>query len=165
MRKVLKTLDTAMMIIGGVGLLVAMMLVVANTAMRPFDETIKGVLEIVEIAVGPAIACALVYTTLRRGHVVIMLLYDRFPKWMQTVTKAFTGVIGLIYWGFIAYSGYFVFMQRLGGRDVTIIHHISLMPMRGWWVFSLLLIIAVLLIQLAVDLFGKKRNSSNESTA
>jgi TRAP-type C4-dicarboxylate transport system permease small subunit len=165
MHKVSKILDIAMIIIGGVGLLLAMMLVVANTALRPFNETIKGVLEIVEIAVGPAVACSLVYTTLRRGHVVILLLFERFPKRLQTFIKAFTGLIGLLYWGFIAYSGYSVFLQRLGSRDVTIIHRISLMPMRGWWVFCLLLIVAILLTQFIIDLFGKKSDSSSESTA
>jgi TRAP-type C4-dicarboxylate transport system permease small subunit len=163
MQKVSRPLYILMGIVGSAGLLTIMILVVVNTIMRPFDATIKGVLEIGELAVGPAIISTLVYTTLRRGHVVINLLFDRFPKRLQTITKGFTGLVGLGYWVFLTYSAVIVFLARLGNRDITSIHRISLMPMRGWWVFCLILIIAILLVQLAIDLFGKNGDSSNST--
>jgi TRAP-type C4-dicarboxylate transport system permease small subunit len=164
MNKVSRPLYILMGIVGSAGLLITMILIVVNTIMRPFDETIKGVLEIVELGVGPAIISTLVYTTLRRGHVVINLVFDRFPKRLQTITKGFTGLVGLGYWVFLTYSAVIVFLARLGQRDFTNVYRISIMPIRGYWAFCLILIVAILLVQLAIDLFGKHGDSSTEST-
>jgi len=133
----------------GIGSLVAIMvLVVANIVTRFFGSVIPGTYSLASLIAVLTVSFAIVYTGLKRGHIVIELLVSRFSQRVRVILESFGLVLGIGIWALIAWAGlqHAGEMWLLGERAEPL--RISAAPFRYVWGIAMVLFCLVLLINL-----------------
>ncbi|HUT67207.1 MAG TPA: TRAP transporter small permease [Dehalococcoidales bacterium] len=104
---------------GGVGAFLSgafltgmMLLIMANVIIRLFGGVVLGSYELTELMVVVVVSFALVYAMLEKGHVVVNILVDRFPRRVRLAFEALTHAISLGIWAVIAWASYNVLVER-----------------------------------------------------
>jgi TRAP-type C4-dicarboxylate transport system permease small subunit len=111
-------------------MLALMILTVIDVAGRYlFNKPIRGTYELTEFALVLIVFLALGYAQHNEDHVVIDLLYTRFPKAVQRVAYLFStllslAVISLMAWRLYLYSG-----RMVAGNYTTAVLRIPLYPL------------------------------------
>jgi TRAP-type C4-dicarboxylate transport system permease small subunit len=67
-------------VIAGTGLLTMMLVTCVDVVLRKFGRPLPGAYDIVKMAAGVTIACALPYTTAVKGHVAVEFFYHRLGR-------------------------------------------------------------------------------------
>lgn len=104
-----KAINIAFAWLAGISLLLMVALVVANTLLRTFLVPIQGTSEIVGWLGAISVAFALGYTQLEKGHVMIDLLVQKFPRVLQRYLELLVSLVNtlfsaLISWQLIKYG-------------------------------------------------------------
>ena len=138
--------------IGGVFLIAGMLLLIINILGRFFHFVIPGSYEIFELIMVVPVAFALVYTAIKKGHVVVHLVVSRFPPRLGLATEILACLVSLSIWALIAWAGAQLVFET-GLQEVSETLDIPYLPFRIVWIFCLFLFCLTYL----VDLFRASR--------
>ena len=98
-------LNKILMIIGGVAVLSLMSLATGNVILRFFFNTpYRGAYEVVGFLGAIVIAFALGYTQKRKGHIVVDILTERFPKRINRILDAVNYFITMIFFAIVSWQ-------------------------------------------------------------
>ena len=132
----------------GSGFLVGIMvLIVAGIIVRLCGRVIAGSYELVELLVILPVAFTLAYTALRQGHVAASSLVSRFPPRLQAIVASITWLLSLCTSGLIVWANTDI-MLEMWLREQSELLRVPYLPFRFVWVFGLLLLCLVFLIDL-----------------
>ena len=133
--------------LGSIFLAGIMVLIVASIITRFFGRVIPGSYELIELMIVVSVAFSLAYSGIKRGHVVVKIIVDLFPKRVQDIIAGFTNFISLIFWGVVAWAAYKITVEK-GILEVTDDLLIPYMPFRFIFAFGLLLLAMAFLIEM-----------------
>jgi len=139
-------------IIGGVFLIAGMLLLIINILGRFVHFVIPGSYEIFELIMVVPVAIALVYTAMKKGHVVVHLVVSRFPPRLGVATEILACLVSFSIWALIAWAGAQLVFE-IGLQEVSETLDIPYLPFRIVWIFCLFLFSLTYL----VDLFRASR--------
>jgi len=98
-------LNRILMIIGGVAVLGLMSLATGNVILRFFfNAPYRGAYEVVGFLGAIVIAFALGYTQKRKGHIVVDILTERFPKRINRILDAINYFITMIFFAIVSWQ-------------------------------------------------------------
>jgi TRAP-type C4-dicarboxylate transport system permease small subunit len=133
-------------IVCGVSLVIMMSAVVANVIGRIFFALpIYGTVEIVSLGGVFLISFAIGYTERKQSHIVIRILFNRFPQRLQslfTIVFLFLslGIIALLAWG-----GFWIGLEDATTPGATTyVLHLNKAPFRFAWVLGCIVLFGFL---------------------
>jgi TRAP-type C4-dicarboxylate transport system permease small subunit len=153
-----KFLNKILMILGGIAVLSLMGLATGNVVLRIFHMPYRGAYEIVSFLGAVVIAFALAYTQKRKGHIVVDILTEKFPKKLNRVLDAINYFVTLIFFSVITWQTFVWGMKIWESNEVSETLKVIYYP----FVFCVSLGFAVLAFTLLVDLlqtFQKKEEN------
>lgn len=122
----------------GVFLLGAMLLVVTGVIARFFNIAIVGSYELLQLMMAVTIPFALVYTALRKGHVVVKIIASRFSVRTGAIVCILVSFLSLAIWGLMAGSTAQLAYEQ-GLRAVSETLEVPYLPFRIALILGLLL--------------------------
>jgi TRAP-type C4-dicarboxylate transport system permease small subunit len=131
--------------LGGAFLVAMMLVIVAVVFSRLLHIGIAGATEMVEVFVIVTVAFALPYTALRKGHVVIEILLNRFKPRTQAILQAFCSFLTLSIWGLITWSAAVIMLEK-GLSEVSFLIKVPYLPFRIVWILGLILFCMAFLV-------------------
>jgi TRAP-type C4-dicarboxylate transport system permease small subunit len=95
--------------VAGAGLVTMMMVTCVDVILRKLGHPLPGAYDIVRMAAGVTIACALPYTTAVKGHVAVEFFYRRMgPRWRimadTTIRLVILTLFSLFAWQLVGYG-------------------------------------------------------------
>ena len=104
LRKYLEPVSRLFLIIGGFATFAILVITVVNVFMRKMVRLgVPGNIEIVELLMFLVVFCTLAYTELRKGHVRVTFLVDRFPPGVRDFIFFATQLVTLLIIAIIAW--------------------------------------------------------------
>jgi TRAP-type C4-dicarboxylate transport system permease small subunit len=98
-------LNKILMIIGSVAVLSLMSIATGNVVLRFFfNSPYRGAYEVVGFLGAIVIAFALGYTQKRKGHIVVDILTERFPKRINRILDAINYFITMIFFTIVSWQ-------------------------------------------------------------
>lgn len=132
MRTVLKGFNSAteaLVRIGYVALAGTILLVSVDVFGRYLlNRPVRGSIEIVEQTMAIVGGCAIMYATVKRGHVAINILSARFSRRTQIIMQVIFSLLGFAAWAVLAYRIYMDSLQVLKFSQSTIVLGINMAP-------------------------------------
>lgn len=80
-------------------------------AIAVLNRPVPAALELSETLMVGVVFLALAYTQGRSQHIAVQLLYDRFPRDLQRAVTVFVRLLGLAFFGLLAWQGWHLFWQ------------------------------------------------------
>jgi len=140
-------LNRILMIIGGVAVLGLMSLATGNVILRFFfNAPYRGAYEVVGFLGAIVIAFALGYTQKRKGHIVVDILTERFPKRINRILDGINYFVTTIFFAIVSWQ-VFVWGMKISksgevSETIKIIFHPFVYSVAvGFVVFSFTLMI------------------------
>jgi len=99
-----RLVNGALAVAGGLTLVGMMVLTVADMVLRVFGHPLAGTYEIIGWLAAAAMALALGYTQVHRGHVAITLVVDRLGPRSRSVIACLTDMISLLLFAAVAWQ-------------------------------------------------------------
>lgn len=126
-------------VLAGACLLGAMLVVVASVTTRFFNVAITGSHELMELLISATIAIALVYTALRKGHVVVKIVLDKFSVRWKAITGIGTSLLSMGIWGTMSIAALLLVFDK-GTRELSETLEIPYLPFRLIFIIGLILL-------------------------
>lgn len=147
-----RRLAIALLLLGAVGMIVSMLLGVADVVGTKFlGMPVPGTLEVTESTMVLIVFGALAYTQALRGHIRVELLYNHAGPRGKSLMEAVTHATAFVYFGLLAWQGASELAYSWSIREATMgTIRFPLYPAR----FLLFAGTTLLLFQLAIDLIG-----------
>jgi TRAP-type C4-dicarboxylate transport system permease small subunit len=133
-------------------LILMMILVISNIILRLFGSVIIYTYELVELMSVVAVAFCIVYATMEKSHVVVDLVINHIPQKIRSVLGIISSFIGLATWIIIAIANIGFTKQQWILGEITDILEIPITPFRCIWIFALIIIILLIVLQLIESL-------------
>jgi TRAP-type C4-dicarboxylate transport system permease small subunit len=111
LEKIIVYLNKVFLIVGGVAVLALMSVATCNVVLRIFHIPFRGAYEIVSFLGAVVIAFALGYTQQRKGHIVVDILTDKFPKKLSKMFDIVSHLVTTVFFAIVAWQIYRVGMQ------------------------------------------------------
>jgi len=141
-------LNKILMILGGFAVLALMSLATGNVVLRLFHIPYRGAYEIVSFLGAIVIAFALGYTQKRKGHIVVDILTDKFPKKVNRILDIVNYFFTMIFFAIIAWQIYLWGMKIWESGELSETLKIIYHP----FIFSVSIGFAVLSLTIFIDL-------------
>lgn len=110
-------LSVVLALLGAVSLGVAAGLTFVDVILRPFGDSIRGIVDLVQLFVISGVFLAMPYTFLSDGHVRVQIVLDQLPEgWRRAVLIA-VSLLMLVFVTILAIRTYDGFMQVFERRD------------------------------------------------
>lgn len=103
LEKIHNLLDKVFLVLGGVAVLALMALATGNVCGRVFGMPYAGAYELVAFLGAVVTAFALGYTQRKKSHIVVDILTETFSKGLKRVLDGISYLIGMIFFGLIAW--------------------------------------------------------------
>jgi TRAP-type C4-dicarboxylate transport system permease small subunit len=100
----------------------------------------------------PAVGFALVTVEHQRRHVVVDLVTSHLPKKLQSWAGISVTLIGLFYWAAIGWASWTMLLKKMSTGEHTQLLQISVTPFRAVWVFALVWVSVVIIMNLSIML-------------
>ena len=97
LEKISKLLNRGFIWVGGAALLTMIGIACANMLLRPLGAPLKGAYELVGFFGALAVALALGYTQIARGHLAVDLLATRYSKRTQRILEAVNSFVCMVF--------------------------------------------------------------------
>ena len=104
-------LNKIFLIVGGIAVLALMTVATANVVLRIFHIPFRGAYELVSFIGAIVIAFALGFTQQLKGHIVVDILTDKFPKRLSKMLDMVNHLVTMVFFAIIAWQIYRVGMQ------------------------------------------------------
>lgn len=139
----------ATVLVGGVGLLLSMMLGMADVVGSHFGHPVPGAYELTESTMVLVVFGGLTYAQIKRKHIRVELLYLRMPARVQSLMDIFADIAALVFFGLLIWQGWneAVYSIQIGEATSGLIRF-PLYPARILLVFGA----GMFLLQMAMDL-------------
>jgi TRAP-type C4-dicarboxylate transport system permease small subunit len=146
----LSRLALGLLLLGTVGMLISMLLGVADVVgTKFFDWPVPGTLEVTESTMVLIVFGALAYAQERRGHIRVELLYGHAGPRGKSFMEAVTHIVAFAFFALLAWQGVGELRYSWEIREATMgTVRFPLYPAR----FLLVLGLALLLLRLAIDI-------------
>jgi TRAP-type C4-dicarboxylate transport system permease small subunit len=141
-----------------IALAFAMLIIVANVISRIWGSPVPGTVELVEISGAVLLSMAVAYTAIKKGHIMVSVLVDKFPIRIQAIVDVIINTVALFFIFLLAREG-FVFANRMMDRGyVTGFLNIPISPaiFTVCFGFSMLCLVLILDIVKAVTVAAKR---------
>jgi TRAP-type C4-dicarboxylate transport system permease small subunit len=103
----LERLAFAVLLVGGLGMLMSMFLGVADVVgTQIIHVPVPGPKELTESTMVVIVFGALTYAQIRRAHIRVELLYTRMGPRVQAAMDVFAGLCGLVFFGLLLWQAY-----------------------------------------------------------
>ncbi|MFC1535037.1 TRAP transporter small permease [Thermodesulfobacteriota bacterium] len=145
------------MIISGAFLLAVMVLVIANVLVRAMGSAIPGSYELVEAGIIVVASLALSYTAMRKAHVAVDIVFDLLPNKVKMIFTMINQLESLFVIGVIFWVSLLLVLER-GWEEETHLLEISFWPFRAVWVYGLISIIGVYVLDFLYGTKGQLRH-------
>ena len=147
-------LNKIFLIVGGIAVLALMSVATANVVLRIFHIPFRGAYELVSFIGAIVIAFALGFTQQRKGHIVVDILTERYPKGLSKAFDIVNHLVTMIFFTIISWQIYRVGMQICNSGELSetlkIIYHPFIFAVSlGFITLSL-----TALVQLITDIQG-----------
>ena len=93
-----------------------------------FNRPIQGSIELVEVTMALTAGSAIMYATLKRVHVALDFLLNRFSRHVQIILQSVFSFLGFATWLLVAYQVYQYGLTMMNTTQVTSVLRISLTP-------------------------------------
>jgi len=90
--------------VAGTAIIIMMMLTCADVVLRFFRRPIPGTYELVCFLGAVAVAFAMAYTTIEKGHVSVSFVVELFPQKIQDIIACLTTSFGLCLFVFVTWQ-------------------------------------------------------------
>ena len=149
-----RRLAVGMILLGSVGLMVSMLICVADVIGTNFLRwPVDGTLEITESTMVLIVFGALAYTQERRGHIRVELLYNHAGPRGKSFMEAVTHLLALVYFALLCWQGFGELSYSWEIREATMgTIRFPLYPARFLLVAGTLLLIVQLVLDVIADL-------------
>lgn len=114
--KIVNKLTVAAAYVAQFAMAFAMLIIVGNVITREFWKPIPGTVELVEMSGAVLLSMAVSYTAIKKGHIMVGVLLDKFSARVQAVVDGFIGVITLVFL-FLLTREAFAFAERMMSRN------------------------------------------------
>jgi TRAP-type C4-dicarboxylate transport system permease small subunit len=154
--KIVRQLNTLGEVVSGLFLLGIMVLVVTNIFVRLLGGAIAGTYELVEMWIIVTASLAIGYTAFVNGHVVVNIVTAVLSNRKQTILSGMNSIICLFLWGVVAWMSILLAIKRGLGEDTDLLG-ISILPCRIIWIYGVIALASVYLLDLIYAFKGKAR--------
>ena len=145
----LTPLGRVLIFFGGVCLLAMMSLTACDVAMRYFlGSPIDGAFDLTEYMMVIVFAFALPYCTIKKDHVKVDILTERFPKKLRVLIDCFTTTISLILFSIMTWQSFLSSQTQYEDGIVSSVLQIPRYPFYGLLFFGYLCFAVILLAEL-----------------
>jgi TRAP-type C4-dicarboxylate transport system permease small subunit len=128
---------------------VAMMLIiVANVVLRIFWRPIYGTYDVVMLLGSIAVAFALGYCAVRRGHIAVEIVMEWFPPRVQAIIDSITGILSVGIFAIVAWQCWVYGTDMWHRGEVTMSVYIPVHPFIYGVGFGCAVLCAVVLVDL-----------------
>ena len=146
LEKITILLNKILMVVGGVAVLALMALATINVGLRVFGIPFRGTYEFVGCLGALVIAFALGYTQKRKGHIVVDILTERFPKPVNRVLDGISYFITMIFFAIVSWQivvwGIKIWRSGEVSETLKVIYYPFIFAVgAGFAIFSLTLIV------------------------
>jgi len=107
-------LNKILVVLGGIAVLALMALATGNVVLRMFGMPYRGAYEIVSFLGAVVIAFALGFTQKQKGHIVVDILSDKFPRNVQATIDKVADLVIMIFFGIVCW--------QISAWGMTIVH-------------------------------------------
>jgi TRAP-type C4-dicarboxylate transport system permease small subunit len=97
-------LNRYLLVVGGIAVLALMALATGNVVLRLFQMPYAGTYEFVSFLGAIVTASALGYTQMKKDHIVVDILTDRYPEPLKSVTEALSSLISFIFFAIVSWQ-------------------------------------------------------------
>ncbi len=134
------------MVVGGVAVLALMALATINVGLRVFGIPFRGTYEFVGFLGAIVIASALGYTQKKKGHIVVDILTEKFPKQVNRVLDGISYFITMIFFAIVSWQvvvwGIKIWRSGEVSETLKVIYYPFILAVGvGFAIFSLTLIV------------------------
>jgi TRAP-type C4-dicarboxylate transport system permease small subunit len=146
LEKVNVFLNKILMVAGGVAVLALMALATINVGLRVVGVPFRGTYEFVGFLGAVVIAFALGYTQKRKGHIVVDILTEKFPKQVNRVLDGISYFVTMIFFTIVSWQVFVWAIKIWKSQEVSetlkVIYYPFIFGVAvGFTVFSLTLIV------------------------
>jgi TRAP-type C4-dicarboxylate transport system permease small subunit len=114
-----KYLNKIFLIVGGIAVLALMTVATANVVLRIFHIPFRGAYELVSFIGAIVIAFALGFTQQLKGHIVVDILTEKFPKKLSKTLDMVNHLVTMVFFAIIAWQIYRVGMQIWSSGELS----------------------------------------------
>lgn len=97
-------LNRILLVLSGAAVLALMLLATGNVVLRLFHIPYRGTYEVVSFLGAIGVAFALACTQRARGHIVVDILSDRYPRRVRRLVDALSAAISAAFFGIVAWQ-------------------------------------------------------------
>lgn len=143
---------------GVLSLFTMMAITVVTVIFRATGIAFPGTYVLSELLLIPTVSFALVFAGWMGAHTRVELLTSKMPKQLATIAKGTTLLLGVVFWGFVAFATFEEVIRRSAQGEVSPILNIPVAPFR-WIMFSaILLLIAVIVLRSVQEFTGNEKS-------
>lgn len=158
MKTLFHRLITALMAVGAAVLALAMLVTFADVILRYFFHSpIKGVYEVIELAMGILSPIAILYCSSRRAHVSVDIVYNMFRPGAQRVLALFSLLCTLLTFIVLAWQGMLLIGEVMADNLTTPTLGLPMWPAALAIGICFLLVVPVTVGEIVHELLGGKR--------
>jgi TRAP-type C4-dicarboxylate transport system permease small subunit len=155
LEKISKNLNRALMIIGGISVILVMLLAFSNVVLRIFKIPFSGTYELVGFLGAAVIAMALGDTQIRKDHVMVDVLTRKFPEKVIKAIDGFKYLASMIFFSIVSWQLVKWGIIRIKTGEVSETLKIAYYPFVFCVAFGFIVLVLALLIDFLL-LFRKK---------
>ncbi len=146
-KKIIQMANNTLFCLAGLCLMGMVALACSNMALRFFGHPIKGTFELMGFLGAMVAGLALAGTQAGKGHIVITIFQDRFPKMMRAVLDLLTSMLCLAFFGLVAWQTWDLAFSIREFEEVSETLQIIYYP----FVFVVFLGVAALVVQILME--------------
>ena len=151
--RAVERLALAMLLVGGLGMLMSMFLGVADiVGTQILRVPVPGPRELTESTMVVIVFGALAYAQIRRAHIRVELVYLRMPARAQAALDVLAGLCGLVFFGLLLWQAWNEALYSWQIDEATFgLIRFPLWPARFVLAFGTALLVARLLLDIVAD--------------
>ena len=157
-RNIVNSITEWLNLIGIAALVLLMSVTVVNIVVRMFGRIIIGAYELSGLMLALAASSAIVYRALKAGHLMVDVLFAKFPPKTQKVIRILTAFTSFVATGFLA-AATIRWIVEGGFAEKSEVLLLPVLPFECVWALGLVLLCVIFLL----DAIDACKGSENES--
>lgn len=126
-----------------------MAIIVTDVGLRTLRiGSVPSAVEIIELSVVLVVFLSAAALQQRKGHLRVLLIYDRLPQGMKVVADFSAWLLFLLFFGIILWQGWGMFITSWGVKEVAINTRLPIYPVKFIFVLGCLFMVLLLIFDL-----------------
>lgn len=148
MEYLVKNIADKFNIISAAAVVMIMLVIVLDIAMRLFRISLPGSYDIVSLLGTVVIAFSLTYTTIQQGHIAVDLIYQKLPEKIQPFLDIFNDTAGALFFAILSWQSFLQAGSLRAAGEVSLTIKVPVYPFVAGIGLSCLLLSLYLLLNL-----------------